>query len=109
MSPTPPAVHESRADVATGKPARYAKQLASHLGRKVPAEPTETGHRITIAGGVCELEVHEDTSLLVLLASAPDAESLTRVQDVVGRHLVGFGARDGLVVEWSSGHRHDPA
>ncbi len=26
----------SRADVATGAPVRYAKQLISHLGRKVP-------------------------------------------------------------------------
>ena len=33
----------SRADVATGAPARYAKQLLSHLGRKVPF----TGDAIT--------------------------------------------------------------
>ncbi len=70
----------------------------------MPAVPTGTGHRLTIAGGECELEVHEDSALLVLLATAPDTESLARVQDVVGRHLVGFGARDQLVVEWSPGH-----
>jgi hypothetical protein len=91
----------TRADVRTDVPERYAKQLVSHLGRRV--EFTVEGGRSTarIAGGTGVVEVGD--GVLTLRATAPDAETLDRVQDVLGRHLERFGQRNELVVEWSAG------
>jgi hypothetical protein len=36
----------------------------------------------------------------LLLAVETDAEHLAVLEDVVGRHLVRFGTKDELVVEW---------
>jgi uncharacterized protein len=42
----------SIADVATDAAPRYAKQLASHLGRKAPVEElTDGGYRLTSGPG----------------------------------------------------------
>lgn len=95
---------ESTARVSTDTPERYAKQLASHLGRKVPVEQVDDGHLVHLAGGTCLMT--PQTGTLVLAAQAPDDESLTRLEDVVGGHLARFGARNALVVEWSTGRRH---
>jgi uncharacterized protein len=90
----------TRADVRTDVPERYAKQLVSHLGRRV--EFTVEGARSTasIAGGTGIVEVGD--GVLTLLAVAPDAGTLDRVQDVLGRHLERFGQRNELVVEWTA-------
>jgi hypothetical protein len=93
----------ARADVPTDAPERYAKQLVSHLGRRVEwttEGPTSTA---AIAGGTGVVEV--DDGVLTLRAQAPDSESLERVQDVLGSHLERFGQRNELVVTWSD----DPA
>jgi uncharacterized protein len=89
----------SRADVPTDAPARYAKQLVSHLGRKVPVTEDAEGTwttvlddargRITVGDGV-----------LGLRAEAPEEEALARVEHVLGSHLERFGTRAGLTVTW---------
>lgn len=88
----------SQADVPTDRPARYGKQLASHLGRRIDfTEGTDQwtaevdGSRLLIAaaGGSLRLEVH-----------APDADAQARYEDVLGRHLERFGQRDELTVHW---------
>lgn len=89
----------ARADVATDNPARYAKQLVSHLGRKLEWTtdgPTSTAQ---IGDGTAQIVVGE--GVLTLLAEAPDTENLDRVKDVLGRHLERFGARNELVVSWT--------
>ena len=63
------------------------------------------GWLLRLGSGTCELRPQADA--LVLSASAPDPETLATVEDVVGRHLVRFGARAGLSVEWSSGTRNE--
>ena len=88
----------ARADVLTDAPARYAKQLVSHLGRKVPWTTDGPVSRATIAGGTGVVEVGD--GVLILRAQASDTESLARVQDVLGRHLERFGQRNELVVTW---------
>jgi uncharacterized protein len=40
--------------------------------------------------------------VLTLLATGDDADSLARVEHVLGSHLERFGARDELVVAWRS-------
>jgi hypothetical protein len=89
----------TRADVRTDVPERYAKQLVSHLGRRV--EFTVDGPRSTadIAGGTGVVEV--GAGVLTLRAEAPDAATLDRVKDVLGRHLERFGQRNELVVVWT--------
>lgn len=87
--------------VATDAGARYAKQLLAHLGRKNTVEPIEgvpDGGRIRFAYGVAT--VRPDRDGIVLVAEAPDAASLARVQDVLRRHLERFGARRGIAVTW---------
>jgi 3-oxoadipate enol-lactonase/4-carboxymuconolactone decarboxylase len=88
----------SRADVATLAAERYAKQLASHLGRKARVVPETAGDRIHVGTGSCL--VVAGAAALELRAEAPDEPSLQRVEDVVGRHLVRFGRRNELTVTW---------
>lgn len=102
MSETPDSTRiTSIARVPTDRPARYGKQLASHMGRKVPftwdAE-TDCG-TVTFADGRVSAKLHGEPSALVLeLDSTP--EDVANYEDVLGRHLVRFGARDNLVCAW---------
>ncbi len=89
----------SHAAVVTDRPERYAKQLLSHLGRKAEVREEADGSRLVIGAGSCL--VAPGTGVLDLHAQAPDAEMLGVVQDVIGRHLVRFGEKDELVVDWS--------
>ncbi|MFB8235443.1 DUF2218 domain-containing protein [Kitasatospora purpeofusca] len=100
----------SEARVTTDRSARYAKQLAAHMGRKIKADwSEETGHGTLVFGaGTATLEATPDA---LLLAVEGETENLPGLEDVVGRHLVRFGARDELVVEWrrdngDAGHVH---
>jgi len=94
-------VPRSTAVVPTDAPVRYAKQLLAHLGRTNAVEPVQgepEGGRLVFAYGVGI--VRPEGNRLVLDAAAADAESLRRVEDVLGRHLERFGARQKLVVRW---------
>ena len=93
----------SVAVVTTPSPERYAKQLLSHLGHKATVEAVPgvaDASRLYLSAGVGTVRI-EGNSSLVLEADAADAEALDRVQDVLRRHLVRFGRRDELQVEWS--------
>ena len=96
---TDPAAVLSTALVATDRPGRYAKQLVSHLSRRVAGTwSDETGRgELDFGTGRGEL-VALDTGLS-LTVEGP-AEDIARLEDVVGRHLVRFGTRDELVVTW---------
>jgi hypothetical protein len=90
----------ARADVVTDAPARYAKQLVSHLGHRVEFETVGDTSTARFGDGTGHVVVGD--GVLTLLAEAPDAESLARVQDVLGRHLERFGQRNELAVSWTS-------
>jgi hypothetical protein len=96
-----PDLLSARAVVPTDAPERYAKQLVSHLGRRVEWTTDGPVSTATIAGGTGIVEVGD--GVLTLHAQAGDAEALERVQDVLGRHLERFGQRNELVVTWSDG------
>ncbi|SDH27819.1 hypothetical protein SAMN05421505_113117 [Sinosporangium album] len=89
---------ESIATVATDRPERYLKQLCSHLGRKIQADYTETEGHLTFDMGRGVVSAGE--GVLTMRAIADDAESLAIVEDIIGRHLEGFGQRDNLKVIW---------
>jgi hypothetical protein len=86
------------ASVATPTPERYAKQLASHLGRRLQVVEGEAGTRIVFPDGECLLVSGDDA--LELRATATGPAELERVTDVVGSHLERFGQRNELQVHW---------
>lgn len=89
----------STAFVATEAAERYARQLASHLGRRLTVEELPGGVRhLAFAKGTATLTPEPER--LVMRAEAEDAESLAVVEDVVGRHLERFGRRAELIVTW---------
>jgi len=90
----------STARVVTDRPARYGKQLVSHLGRRSEgAWDDEAGSGwIDFGESRAELTAGAD-ALDIRLDATP--ERLAAMEDVVGRHLVRFGARDELVVRWT--------
>lgn len=99
----------STSTVATDRPGRYGKQLAAHLGRRVESNwdsDANTG-LITFPFGHANI-VAADDGLQLYVEVDPGAEpdlqgdaGLARLEDVVGRHLVRFGARDELTVVWT--------
>jgi 3-hydroxyisobutyrate dehydrogenase-like beta-hydroxyacid dehydrogenase len=86
------------ADVATDAPARYAKQLVSHLGRRLTWQTEGGTSRADIGDGVGTVVVGD--GMLTLRAEAPDEETLARIQHVLGSHLERFGQRNELTVAW---------
>jgi hypothetical protein len=92
----------ARADVPTDAPARYAKQLVSHLGRRVEWTTEGPVSTATIAGGTGTGTVEVGDGVLILRARAADTVALERVQDVLGRHLERFGQRNELSVAWTN-------
>jgi uncharacterized protein len=89
------------ASVATPAAERYAKQLASHLGRRAEVHEEPGGVRLVLGGGDCLL-VATDNSLELTAEAGTEAE-LGRVTDVVGSHLERFGQRTELAVTWTRG------
>lgn len=87
--------------VATDAPERYAKQLASHLGRRAEVRHEDAGTRILLTSGDCLLLARPGA--LELHAAADSGEALDRVKDVVGGHLERFGQRNELRVTWTRG------
>lgn len=90
----------STASVTTDRPARYAKQLTSHLGRKVETGwDADAGQGwVDFGSGRATLAAGDGVLLIALVAA--DAEARDHLEGVVGRHLVRFGAKDELVCTW---------
>jgi hypothetical protein len=88
----------SHAIVDVDRPERWAKQLVSHLSRKASLDRTVDGDVLTIGTGHGVVSVQQDR--LVLRAAAPDAESLSRIEDVLARHFERFARGEGASVIW---------
>ena len=89
----------STATVATDRAPRYGKQLVAHMGRRASAEWDEQAGTGWIDFGETRAELIAGPDALdIRLTAEPDA--VARMEDVVGRHLVRFGARDELTVQW---------
>ncbi|MDO4888981.1 MAG: DUF2218 domain-containing protein [Actinomycetaceae bacterium] len=101
-STTPPLTSIAR--VATSSPARYARQLVSHMSHKITATwDAETEHGVLnfdregMSLGTCELSCGETTLILTLHS---DEEEIPILEEIIGSHLVRFGSKDSLVVSW---------
>jgi catechol 2,3-dioxygenase len=89
----------SRADVGTDRPSPYLKQLCKHFRHKLDVTFDDHTGTIPFAFGRCEL--HAGDGVLRLEAIAATPEELERVENVIASHLVRFGRRHELTVEWS--------
>ena len=92
-------IHLSRADVSTDAPDRYAKQLVSHLGRKVAFTTDGATSTATVDGLTLAITVADN--LLNLAVTATGKTAVTRGEHALGSHLERFGARRGLTVTWT--------
>ncbi|MQY21423.1 DUF2218 domain-containing protein [Nocardia macrotermitis] len=92
----------STATVATDRAARYGKQLTSHLGRRSVATWDEAGAHGTLdmSEGAATADLRSTATALVITLTT-SADSAATYEDVIGRHLVRFGHRDELVVNWT--------
>jgi hypothetical protein len=90
---------QSRADVRTDTPGRYAKQLVTHLGRKVTFTVTGATSTATIGDAIARITIGD--GVLSLLATGGDEPSVARVEQVLGGHLERFGQRQQLTVTWT--------
>jgi hypothetical protein len=85
--------------VATDRPSPYLLQLAKHFRHKLDVTFDERHAVIPFAMGV--VEAHAGADALTLRAHAHTPADLRRTQEVAGRHLERFGARDELRVRWT--------
>jgi uncharacterized protein len=90
----------SRADVATGAAARYAKQLISHLGHKLAFTGDATSSPATAVIGTATAGIVVGDGVLTLLAACDDEESVARAEQVLGSHLERFAHRESFTVTW---------
>lgn len=91
--------------VATDAPARYAKQLSSHLGRKMTLTEADRGPHLTMSfegqEATCLMDTTTAADTLGLHVEATGEEAADRMAAVVGSHLERFGAKAGLQVTWA--------
>lgn len=91
----------STASVVTTRARRYGKQLVSHLSRRsvgVWDEDTATG-TLDMSGDAAHVTLTSTPEALLIEVSS-SAANIATYEDVVGRHLVRFGQRDELQVNW---------
>ncbi|MFK7802463.1 MAG: DUF2218 domain-containing protein [Anaerolineae bacterium] len=88
----------ARAEVNTIKASRYMKALCNHFDRKAKANYDDAKGKIEFSFGFCNLEAAADR--LFITVSAQDGEQLERTKQVIGSHLVRFGEKDELHVDW---------
>ena len=80
----------SQALVSIERPARWAKQLASHLGHKITINATDDGYHYETSAAQADVIVGEDS--LAFNCSADSVEALEGIQNVLQKHLVRFAA-----------------
>lgn len=85
--------------LATDRPERYAKQLASHWAGRGPATEEDGATVLRWEGGQVISMLPGDSSLAVGV-SVLEGEDLERFAQVVKVHLERFGQRDELTVVW---------
>lgn len=84
---------ESHARVATDKAARYMIQLAKHWSHKFDVRYDDTSADFPLPLGLCRMTAHADG--LDITVQAADEAGLTRLEDVVAKHLDRFAFREG--------------
>jgi hypothetical protein len=85
--------------MATDRPERYAKQLASHWARRGTVGEEDGGTVIRFEDGQTVV-LRPEPGVLRIRASVPEGGDPDRFAQVVKVHLERFGTRDELTVVW---------
>jgi len=84
----------------TQNAARYLTKLLQHFGRKVEVQETGEAGWVQFPFGRCEMTA--DAQHLELRASAPDAEGMALVVQVVTSHLERYAFRENPMLDWQT-------
>ena len=84
--------------IRTDKAGRYLAQLCKHFAHKAEADWSATEGKVDFGFGECRMRA-EDGCLYVSCASET-APGLGRVKFVLTDHIVRFGWKEKLVVDW---------
>lgn len=82
----------------TERAERYAKQLAGHLAHKVAVEHRDGEEHVDLDGAHARL--WPTPAAVEIEVAGADRAPLFRAMAVIEEHLVRFGVRDALAVEW---------
>ena len=86
--------------MATDRPERYAKQLASHWSEKATVTEDSGTMTLVMGNGNTVILRPADGTLEIEAAVTSDGD-LDRWAQVVADHLQRFGQRDELIVAWA--------
>lgn len=89
----------STAKIDTEKAGIYLRKFCRHFSHKLVVRLDENWGEVAYEWGLCKLVVENNT--LLLIAEAPDDDSLDRVEAVVAGHLERFAAKEQIAVIWS--------
>jgi hypothetical protein len=92
-------MYAAEARVSSDKASRYLVQLCKHFAHKIPAEYDETRGRVDFQPGLCLLTATENE--LVVTCEAGTVPELNRVKGIVEDHIVRFGWRETVAIEWT--------
>jgi hypothetical protein len=87
------------AHVAIPTPPRYMNRLAKHFEHRVAVVRDERSASVAFQDAPCTMQA-SDTHLDIRIEAA-DPATLTRIQDVVAKHLKQVAAKETFDVEWS--------
>jgi hypothetical protein len=87
------------ARVAMPTPGRYMNRLAKHFEHRVAVQRNENTASVAFPDAPCSMQA-DDTHLEIRIESA-SAETLTRLKEVVTRHLKQVASQESFEVEWS--------
>ena len=88
----------SEAKVSIERPERYAKQLASHMGHRVPFEKIGDNYEAKFGDTLGQLE--PGTGFLLMRVSGSTPNDLTGPQAALEKHLRQFAKDQDLIIEW---------
>lgn len=93
-------MHTRTGAMATGRPERYAKQLASHWAGRSESTDEEGATVLRWATGQV-ITMRPVEGALEVTVAVPAGADLDRFAQVVKDHLERFGQRDELDLVWS--------
>ena len=88
----------SEAKVMMERPERYAKQLASHMGHRVPFEKIGDSYEAKFGETLGQLE--PGAGFLLMRVSGATQDDLTGPQSALEKHLRQFAKDQDLIIEW---------
>ncbi|MEO1645491.1 MAG: DUF2218 domain-containing protein [Chloroflexota bacterium] len=88
----------AKSTIVTQNAAKLMRWTIGHFKPKVPAQYDETNGSVEFQFGTCNMEATADE--LIVMIHAEDANSLTSMKNIVGRHIDKFGIKENIQVEW---------